>query len=71
MEEVEPGVAIPFVHRPLSHYVNAMAKVGLFVTEMLEPSPPPGFLAQAKEYADAASYPRLLFLKTEKLAPRT
>ena len=25
MEELAPGVVLPFVHRPLSHYVNAMA----------------------------------------------
>lgn len=68
MEEVEPGVVIPFVHRPLSHYVNAMAAAGLFVTAMVEPAPPPGFLAQAEEYADAASYPRLLFVRAEKLS---
>ncbi len=71
MEEVEPGVTIPFVHRPLSHYINAMAKVGLLVTQMVEPAPPPGFLAQAEEYADAASYPRLLFLRTEKVSLTT
>ena len=28
MEELAPGVVLPFVHRPLSQYVNAMAGNG-------------------------------------------
>jgi len=67
MEEVEPGVVIPFVHRPLSTYVNLLAARGLFVTRMMEPAPPPGFIAMAQEYSDAATIPRLLFLRCEKL----
>ncbi len=66
-EEVDTGVVIPFVHRPLSHYVNPMAEHGLFITEMREPAPPPGFLARADEYVEASSIPRLLFLRAEKL----
>jgi hypothetical protein len=30
---------------------------------MEEPAPPPGFLARAEEYLDAASIPRLLALR--------
>jgi len=67
IEEVEKDVHIPFVHRPLSRYVNAMAAAGLLVTHMDEPAPPPGFLARAHEYGDAATIPRLLFLRAEKL----
>jgi SAM-dependent methyltransferase len=67
LEEVEKGVWIPFIHRPLSRYVNAMAAAGLFVTHMAEPAPPPGFLARAAEYRDAATIPRLLALRAEKL----
>jgi SAM-dependent methyltransferase len=67
IEEVEKGVHIPFVHRPLSRYVNAMAAAGLLVTHMAEPAPPPGFLARAAEYRDAATIPRLLFLRATKL----
>lgn len=66
VEEVEKGVFIPFIHRPLSRYVNALATNGLVLTRMEEPAPPPGFLARAHEYAEAASIPRLLFLRTEK-----
>ena len=66
IEEVEKDVFIPFIHRPLSRYVNALAANGLLLTRMDEPPPPPGFLARAAEYAAAATIPRLLFLRTEK-----
>jgi hypothetical protein len=66
MEEVDKDVVLPFVHRPLSRYVNAMAGHGLFITEMVEPAPPPGFLAIADEYEFAATIPRLLLLRAEK-----
>ncbi len=65
-EEVAPGVILPFVHRPLSRYVNAMAGQGMLVERMEEPAPPPGFLARAPEYPDAAGIPRLLFLRARR-----
>ena len=68
MQEVAEGIELPFVHRPLSAYVNAMSDVGLRVARMEEPAPPPGFLARAAEYEEAASIPRLLFMRAE-LAP--
>jgi len=66
MEELAPGVLLPFVHRPLSQYVNAMARHGLLVERMEEPMPPEGFLAKAKEYRDAATIPRLLLMVARK-----
>lgn len=68
LEEVEKDVFIPFIHRPLSRYVNALSTNGLFVTRMEEPAPPPGFLARAHEYQHAAAIPRLLFLRAERHA---
>ncbi len=68
MEEVAKGVVLPFVHRPLSHYVNALADNGLLITHMEEPAPPAGFLALAEEYEFAATIPRLLMLRAEKRA---
>lgn len=62
IEQVEPGVFIPFVHRPLSRYVNTMADAGLVLERMLEPAPPAGFLERAVGYRDAATIPRLLVL---------
>jgi SAM-dependent methyltransferase len=70
LEEVDKDVWIPFVHRPLSRYVNAMVAAGLLITRMEEPAPPPGFLERAHEYAEAATIPRLLLLRAEKLRPR-
>jgi SAM-dependent methyltransferase len=66
MEELAPGVTLPFVHRPLSQYVNALAEVGMVTVRMEEPAPPPGFVARAPEYQGAARIPRLLALVTEK-----
>ena len=34
---------------------------------MEEPAPPPGFLARAAEYAEAATIPRLLLLQADKI----
>lgn len=62
MEEVDKDIFIPFVHRPLSHYLNAMTAAGLVLSHMEEPAPPSGFLARAGEYAAAATIPRLLLL---------
>ncbi|HET9060680.1 MAG TPA: class I SAM-dependent methyltransferase [Acidimicrobiales bacterium] len=67
VEEVDKDVWIPFVHRPLSVYVNAMIAAGLYVTRMVEPPPPAGFLARADEYQQAAAFPRLLMLQARKL----
>jgi len=68
IEEVEPGVRIRFVHRPLSRYVNALVANGLWIEQLIEPAPPAGFLALAPEYPDAAAVPRLVYLRTLKRA---
>ena len=62
MEEVAPGVDLPFLHRPLHRYVNCMAEHGLLVEHMDEPAPPTGFLSRAPEYEQAATIPRLLVM---------
>jgi SAM-dependent methyltransferase len=67
LEEVEPGIRIPFVHRPLGRYVNAMAANGLLLRHMEEPAPPAGFLERSPEYPQGADYPRLLVLVAEKV----
>lgn len=66
VEEVDKGVFVPFVHRPLSRYVNLLVERQMLVTHMDEPAPPPGFLARAEEYAGAETIPRLLFILAEK-----
>jgi SAM-dependent methyltransferase len=64
VEEVQKGVFVRFVHRPLSRYLNGMIAAGIDLLEMVEPSPPPGFLAKAPEYEEdvVATTPRLLGL---------
>ena len=62
IEEVQKGVFIRFVHRPLSRYINALASAGLSIQRMDEPAPPAGFLAQAPQYESASTVPRLLAL---------
>jgi SAM-dependent methyltransferase len=66
VEQVEQGVFIRFIHRPLSRYLNALADHGLVLERMDEPAPPPGFLARAHEYAEAADIPRLLHLRLRR-----
>ncbi len=67
IEEVEPGVRVRFVHRPLGRYVNTLSAAGLVLERMHEPPPPPGFLARCEEYASASTIPRLLALRLRKL----
>jgi len=66
MEEVAPGVILPFIHRPLSRYINALIDAGFVLERMEEPAPPEGFLVKAPEYREAASIPRLLLLRCRR-----
>ena len=66
VEEVQKDVFIPFVHRPLSRYVNTLAEHGLTVAEMHEPAPPPGFREKSPFFEAAAHIPRLLVLVCER-----
>jgi SAM-dependent methyltransferase len=67
IEEVAPGVNLPFMHRPLSRYIHVMGDVGLLVEDMDEPPPPPGFIAEAWEYGEAASIPRLMLIRARRV----
>jgi SAM-dependent methyltransferase len=67
VEQVERGIFIRFLHRPLSRYLNAAFAVGLTLERMEEPAPPAGFLDRAPEYAEAATIPRLLFLRFRRI----
>ena len=68
VEEVQKDVRVRFVHRPLSRYVNGLINAGLQLECMLEPAPPPGFIAKAGEYEHdvVATTPRLLALVATK-----
>ncbi len=64
IDEVQKGVFVRFVHRPLGRYVNAIIGAGMDLEEMIEPAPPPGFRAKAVEYEHEVirTTPRLLAL---------
>lgn len=66
VEQVELGVFIRFIHRPLSRYLNTLAANGFVLEQMLEPAPPPGFMERAPEYPEAATIPRLLYLRLRR-----
>ena len=66
IEEVQKDVFIPFVHRPLSRYLNAIADAGLHLRRMIEPPPPAGFLERAPGYGEAGAIPRLLVIIADK-----
>ncbi|MGC9154693.1 MAG: class I SAM-dependent methyltransferase [Ferrimicrobium sp.] len=68
MEEVDAQIFVPFVHRPLSRYLNGASARGLMLVRMEEPPPPPGFVARAEEYRQVQEYPRLLVLHFERRA---
>jgi SAM-dependent methyltransferase len=67
VEEVAPGVNLPFMHRPLSRYIHVMGEVGLLLEDMDEPAPPPGFLDEAWEYSEASTIPRLMLLRARRV----
>ena len=67
VEEVAPGVNLPFMHRPLSRYIHVMGQVGLLLEDMDEPAPPPGFLDEAWEYGEASTIPRLMLLRARRV----
>jgi SAM-dependent methyltransferase len=69
VEQVELGVYIRFLHRPLSRYLNTLGDHGLVLERMVEPAPPPGFLERAPEYTEAATIPRLLYLRLRNDGP--
>ncbi len=67
VEEVQKDVFIRFIHRPLSRYLNALADNGLVLEHMHEPAPPEGFIAQAPQFREAATVPRLLALRLRRV----
>jgi SAM-dependent methyltransferase len=69
VDEIEPGIRLPFAHRPLSRYVHAMGATGLLIEDMEEPSPPPTVMAETGGFRDAATIPRLLLVRARNLGP--
>ncbi len=62
VDEVAPGVAFEFVHRPVFVYVNTLVSSGLFVDHMDEPAPPAALIDAIWGYPEADTIPRILVL---------
>lgn len=69
LEEVDPGVRLPFAHRPLSRYVNPVTALGCVLTRLEEPEPPLEFLEGSVDLSLESAIPRLLLLRFERLSP--
>jgi SAM-dependent methyltransferase len=67
VDEVEPGIHLPFSHRPLSRYVHAMGDAGLLLEDMVEPAPPPAVLLETGGFENAAAIPRLMVLSARRV----
>jgi SAM-dependent methyltransferase len=67
VDEVAPGVSLPFIHRPLSRYIHVMGTCGLLVDDMVEPTPPPETQRETAGFTEASSIPRLLLLCARKV----
>lgn len=62
VEEVEPGIRLPFRHRPLSAYVNLVASMSCPLVSLDEPAPLEQFLADSVAPELEAAIPRLAVL---------
>ena len=67
-EEVDPGVWLPFAHRPLSRYINPVTALGCVLTRLEEPEPPLAFLEGSIDLELESAIPRLLLLRFERLS---
>jgi SAM-dependent methyltransferase len=68
VDEVAPGVALRFIHRPLHRYVHALGAAGLLVEDMEEPAPPAPLVAATWDYPEAFTIPRVLVLRARRVA---
>lgn len=66
VDEIAPGVALRFIHRPLGKYVNAISGAGLLIDELHEPPPPSRFIAETWGYEEAETIPRILLLHARR-----
>ncbi|HUO49279.1 MAG TPA: class I SAM-dependent methyltransferase [Acidimicrobiales bacterium] len=68
IDEVAPGVELPFAHRPLGRYIHEMGLVGLLVEDMIEPPPSSDMLEANSGFPNAATIPRLLLMRARRVA---
>jgi SAM-dependent methyltransferase len=70
VDSVAPDVELVFIHRPLSRYVHAMGEAGLLIDDMVEPPPPPEFLADTDGFSGAGTIPRVLLVRARRVTER-
>ncbi len=66
VDEVAPGVALEFIHRPLSRYIHAMGAAGLLIDDMEEPAPPARLVAETWGFVEAATIPRVMLISARR-----
>lgn len=64
-EQIDRGVVLPFAHRPLSRYLNPLARHDLLLVEMYEPPPLESFLEGSVNPELELAIPRLLAMRFE------
>ena len=67
VDEVAPGIALRFIHRPLGRYVRALGAAGLLIEDLEEPPPPAGFVADAWGFPEALTIPRVLLIRARRV----
>ena len=60
------GISIPFTHRPLSRYLNALSDSGFVITRLIEPEPFTTHEEDLKWKNEIRFIPRLLIVVCEK-----
>ena len=69
VEEVDPGVMLPFAHRPISRYINPLAEMDFVLVQMVEPSPLENLIDQSVAPELESAIPRLLAMVFEYRYP--
>jgi SAM-dependent methyltransferase len=67
IDEVAPGIHLPFAHRPLSRYFHVMGEVGMLIEDMVEPSPPPHTVIETGGFPNATTIPRMMMLCARRI----
>ena len=70
LEEVDPGVMLPFAHRPISRYINPLTELDFVLVKMVEPPPLEGLVDQSVAPELESAIPRLLAMVFEHRLPQ-
>ena len=65
-EKLDDGVVLPFVHRPISRYLQELFAHGFVVDGFAEPPPVAAFLAEQPQYAAQEAFPRVMVVSARR-----